>query len=259
MIVSCTPHPSRYVEAPSIVEPVIPVGRMYLLFSVGDATGNAMKQIAHAISGVVGTRPRYHREKGLQPYYTVGAWFVHGHSVTSATFNLEEMGVVMKVLGALDNLGSHLDGNLEIRLIPDQMDMAVVLNVYTILEARTVLLQKALSLPEPPIFIIREHPAFSIPLDAFDLPVIEACICLYKQLLIMAGKVKRARMRPCDMSNPKFNMRSWLLRLGFIGPQYERARHTLLANLDGNSAFYTEENRQEALEKAKRKRRAAAV
>ena len=62
-------------------------------------------------------------------------------------------------------------------------------------------------------------------------------------------------MKPCDMSNPKYYMRTWLLRLGFIGPKFERPRHMLLAKLDGNMAFYSEENRQKALDQAKKKRR----
>ena len=259
MIVSCTPYPSRYAEIPDPVELVPAAGRMYLLFSVDNVVGGTMKRIAHAISGVVGLRPSYHHERGKQPYYTVGTWLVYGGSVTSPTFTMEDMSVVLKALDVVANLGLHLEGNFEIRLIPDQMDMTVVFNAYIILEARAVLLQKALALAEPPIFIIHEHPAFSIPLDAFDLPAIEACICLYQQLIATAGTTKKARMQPCDMSNPKYYMRTWLLRLGFIGPQFECARRTLLANLDGNSAFYTEDNRKEALDKARTKRRKAVA
>ena len=37
--------------------------------------------------------------------------------------------------------------------------------------------------------------------------------------------------------NPKFTFRCWLLRLGFIGDEFETARTHLLANLPGNAAW----------------------
>lgn len=93
--------------------------------------------------------------------------------------------------------------------------------------------------------------AFGIPLNVFDLDVIEACVCLLFQASQQAASVGKARMQPCDRSNAKYQMRTWLLRLGFIGDAFSRPRHTLLRNLDGNGAFFTDEGR----EKANRKRR----
>ena len=58
-------------------------------------------------------------------------------------------------------------------------------------------------------------------------------------------------MKPCDMSNPRFQMRSWLLRLGFIGDSFERPRRTLMETLDGDSAFFTEEQKYQAMTKRK--------
>ena len=68
----------------------------------------------------------------------------------------------------------------------------------------------------------------------------------------LAEATKKARMKPCDMSNPRYQMRSWLLRLGFIGEQYERPRRTLMEALDGDSAFFTDEQKQKAMEKRRR-------
>lgn len=62
-------------------------------------------------------------------------------------------------------------------------------------------------------------------------------------------------MKPCDGSNPKFQMRSWLLRLGFIGEEYERPRHTLLSGLEGDSAFFTERGKSGRWKSAAGKRR----
>ena len=40
-----------------------------------------------------------------------------------------------------------------------------------------------------------------------------------------------------QVDNEKYAMRCFLLRLGFIGEEYKKARAILLRNLDGNSAF----------------------
>ena len=70
----------------------------------------------------------------------------------------------------------------------------------------------------------------------------------------MAAATGKARMKPCDGSNPKFQMRSWLLRLGFIGEEYECPRHTLLSGLEGDSAFFTESGKKRALGKRRREK-----
>ena len=72
----------------------------------------------------------------------------------------------------------------------------------------------------------------------------------------MAASTGKARMKPCDGSNPKFQMRSWLLRLGFIGDTYARPRQTLLNGLAGDTAFFDGEGKEKAAMKRKAKRMA---
>ena len=40
-----------------------------------------------------------------------------------------------------------------------------------------------------------------------------------------------------ETDNEKYAMRTWLLRMGFIGPDFKAARKILLKNLSGSSAF----------------------
>ena len=103
-------------------------------------------------------------------------------------------------------------------------------------------------------FCIAEDLAFTVMLDAFAIPETEACLYLLRQCYGMAAATGKARMKPCDGSNPKFQMRSWLLRLGFIGEEYERPRHTLLSGLEGDSAFFTGSGKKRALEKRRREK-----
>lgn len=52
-----------------------------------------------------------------------------------------------------------------------------------------------------------------------------------------AIKLKHTSFKEKETDNEKFTMRTWLLRLGFIGDRYKEARNQLLCNLSGNSAF----------------------
>ena len=266
-IIRVTAYPSRYAFAEDSVEAEAldkepleqPMGRMYIRFMMKSFTWNeriAQREIAKALGKAMGSKPTYHRgtEHNCYDYghYEVGGWDIEGYCVTSAWFELDHVQEILDVLGSLD--GYAPDGDISIFLVPERYDVAMVYNAYTIIEARKKLIAKALSFEDDFMFIIGQHPTFSIPLDVFDLPVIEACVFLYHQIAQMAWTTKQARMKPCDMSNPKYHMRTWLLRLGFIGPQFERPRQTLLARLSGDTAFFNEEQKKQAVARRKAKR-----
>jgi hypothetical protein len=61
---------------------------------------------------------------------------------------------------------------------------------------------------------------------------------LFISLLCKLSKeLKHASSRPVETDNEKYAFRCFLLRLGFIGPDYKVARKILLQNLSGSSAF----------------------
>ena len=43
--------------------------------------------------------------------------------------------------------------------------------------------------------------------------------------------------KPQQNENPKYAMRTWLLRLGFIGDEFKTARDLFTGRLDGDAAF----------------------
>ena len=53
----------------------------------------------------------------------------------------------------------------------------------------------------------------------------------------LARQVKFASPKAQVTDNPKYHLRCWLLRLGFIGDEFKTARTILLRNLEGSSAF----------------------
>ena len=62
---------------------------------------------------------------------------------------------------------------------------------------------------------------------------IQLCLALSQ----MAKTVKNASPKPQQTDNPKYAMRTWLLRLGFIGEEFATARDLLTRRLAGNAAF----------------------
>ena len=62
---------------------------------------------------------------------------------------------------------------------------------------------------------------------------IQLCLALSQ----MAKDAKSASAKPQQTENPKYAMRTWLLRLGFIGEEFATARDFLTRHLDGDTAF----------------------
>ncbi len=62
---------------------------------------------------------------------------------------------------------------------------------------------------------------------------IQLCLALSQ----LAKQVKSASPIQPQEENPKYAMRTWLLRLGFIGEEFETARLILTRNLEGDAAF----------------------
>ena len=62
---------------------------------------------------------------------------------------------------------------------------------------------------------------------------IQLCLALSQ----MAKTARTASPIPQQNENPKYAMRTWILRLGFIGEEFKTARELLTKRLDGDAAF----------------------
>lgn len=62
---------------------------------------------------------------------------------------------------------------------------------------------------------------------------IQFCLALCQ----MAKEVKFASPKPQQNENPKYAMRTWLLRLGFVGDEFKTAREVLTKRLAGDASF----------------------
>jgi hypothetical protein len=211
------------------------------------------RELATLIGSITGERPEYRR---LERFYVVGDWTVRGGSIVSEEFDAECMQQTLLVLVALGEAGWRPDGEIHIHFRPEMYDRRMVLNVLNIMKARSRLITQALALADEIKIIIDREMVFGVPLNAFSFEVIEACIILLRQASLKACSIGKARMQPCDETNPKYQMRTWLLRLGFIGDAFSRPRQTLLNNLPGDGAFFGEMSKEKAA--AKRKVQSAA-
>jgi hypothetical protein len=52
-----------------------------------------------------------------------------------------------------------------------------------------------------------------------------------------ARTLKRASYKQAQDDNPKYALRTWLIRIGMNGPEYKETRKTLLKHLEGSGAF----------------------
>lgn len=75
---------------------------------------------------------------------------------------------------------------------------------------------------------------------------IQLCLALSE----MAKEVRTASPKPQQHENPKYAMRTWLLRLGFIGDEFATARDFLTRNLSGDTAFRHGDEQRRAARRA---------
>ena len=73
----------------------------------------------------------------------------------------------------------------------------------------------------------------------------------------IAKKAKRVTVTNQDVESEKYAFRTWLIRLGFGGPEYKEERAVLLKNLSGTSAFKNREAAEAFNERMRVKRVAA--
>lgn len=67
---------------------------------------------------------------------------------------------------------------------------------------------------------------------------LNAYTCYLNALFALAKKQKRVNHKDTGLpENEKYAFRCWLLRLGFIGPDYKEFRKVLCENLTGSAAF----------------------
>jgi len=110
-------------------------------------------------------------------------------------------------------------------------------NLRNLISAKGKLLRKALGEADLPVEVGSETVSFPWFSGEATAEEAKAYTHLVTALCDMARTQKRITAKEKDTANEKYAFRCFLLRLGFIGPEYKEERKILLRNLSGNSAF----------------------
>lgn len=109
-------------------------------------------------------------------------------------------------------------------------------NLQKLVDSKAALMKKALAVDALPVEITEERVSFPWFAEA-DSDSAKAYTHFITALCDMAKNQKRITAKEKAAENEKYAFRCFLLRLGFIGPEYKEERKILLRNLKGSSAF----------------------
>lgn len=110
-------------------------------------------------------------------------------------------------------------------------------NLTSLLDAKGSLIKRALGIPATPIEITENAVLFPWFSHTMDADTSKAYTDFISALCAMSLNLKRVTAKEKEVDNEKYAFRCFLLRLGFIGPEYKTQRKILLRNLSGSSAF----------------------
>ena len=113
-------------------------------------------------------------------------------------------------------------------------------NLRHLIWAKGQLIKDACQLNSLPLTIDEQQVTFDwfTEVNTDDAPAYQQLI---DKLVRYAKSHQRIMSTRRDESNEKYAFRCFLLRLGFIGPQYKAQRKVLLKNLTGSAAFKNQE------------------
>ena len=110
-------------------------------------------------------------------------------------------------------------------------------NLKGLVESKENLIKKALDTDSIPIIINEEFITFPWFKSKCSAEEVKAYTHFVTALCEMAKKQTRVNSTEKSVENEKYAFRCFLLRRGFIGPEYKTERKILLSKLSGSSAF----------------------
>lgn len=110
-------------------------------------------------------------------------------------------------------------------------------NLKKLVASKSALIKKALGTDDLPIIVTDDKISFPWFRFEHEPNEVTAYTHFISALCDMAKSQKRVNAKETTTDNEKFAFRTFLLRLGFIGPEFKEYRKLLLKNLSGSSAF----------------------
>lgn len=120
-----------------------------------------------------------------------------------------------------------------------------VTNLSNFLKAKGNLIKKSFGIEDLTIDVKEDRVSFPWFKEVPEPDEIKAYTDFITLLCKLSKEQSRVSSRAYEVTNEKYAFRCFLLRLGFIGPDYKMDRKILLNNLSGNSAFRNDPSAKE--------------
>ncbi len=201
-----------------------------------NVTGARRKELVMAISEILNAAPEYQGPPTFA--YIIGGFTVNKEGTLSASENNSDE-ELEQLLNELDRRGFQFEApdELVIEMPKEGFTEAAIANLERLVKSKETLIKKALGTDRLPIEQTEDRlrfPWFSGSLTAEE---VSAYARFIGALCAMAKNQKRVTATEKAYDNEKYAFRCFLLRLGFIGPEYKEERKILLSRLTGSAAF----------------------
>lgn len=204
-----------------------------------NVTGQQRKALVRAVSEILGEDAVY---QGAPTFaYAVDGYTISRNGVLTYPDNAshEEVERLVSALRGLNFVPEGADDadRFTVEIPRAGFSEEAFGNLQKIIASKARLLRKSLETDT----LVVEQTADKLRFPWFTLHGLDGEADTYTRLIAamckMAKEQKRVIARERNFTNEKFSMRVFLIRLGFIGPEYKTARKILLQNLTGNSAW----------------------
>ena len=198
-------------------------------------TGTERKVVAKIIADALGCTATY---EGAPSFgYKAGGWSISKREqVSSPAMDTSDLVEVATVLTALNTAELTAKEALLITMHGISESQASILG--SVIKSKETLLKKALQTNEF-LTVMYEDEEVTLPFFTATLEPdkVSAYLTLAIKLAEFAKTLKYTSAVDKAVDNPKYALRCFLLRLGFIGSQYKTERKLLLAPMEGNGAY----------------------
>ena len=219
-----------------------------------NAQGKDRKNLVKAIAEITGQAAKYNGAPVFT--YTVGNYTVE----RDGSITTEEAAGMKTLAAALREQGFDIEmpetetpaeetepkaeeemteGSWTLTMPREDFTEAQIDNLEKILASKAGLIRKALDCEDPIVVLTEDRVAFPWFKRMLGSGESMAVMHFITTICKMAKNAKRITAKEKEVPNEKYAFRCFLLRLGFIGPEYKETRKRLLERLEGSSAFRT--------------------
>ena len=221
-----------------------------------NAQGKDRKNLVKAITGITGQAAKYNGAPAFT--YTVGNYTVErdGSITTEDEAGMKTLAAALREQGfeiempETETPAEETESEAEEEMTTDSWTLTMpredftetqVDNLEKIIASKAGLIKKALDCEDPIVILTEDRVVFPWFKRMLGSGESMAVMRFITALCRMAKNAKRITAKEKEVPNEKYAFRCFLLRLGFIGAEYNETRKRILVRLEGSSAFRTPE------------------